>query len=91
MKAIYIIKGFCTNYNDCEYADYVDVPEFDSRMEYEEWAMGYYGFIPELKQGRFYLVMWNGEEFYAPMGVCEPDWISKMDDGTIVRFYEIEQ
>ena len=91
MKAIDIIKGFCTNGNDCEVCDYVEVPEFESRREYEEWAMSYYGFIPELKQGMFYLVMWQDEDFYGARGAVSPDWISKTADGEIVRFYEIEQ
>lgn len=92
MKAIECIKAFCSNWNDCEKCDYVDVPEFESRGEYEEWAMHYWGFVPvSLKYGKFYLVMWD-DDFYLPnSGVVEPDCVAKQDESTIVRFYEIEQ
>lgn len=88
MKAIEIIKGFCTNWNDCENCDFVDVP--DDR-DYDEWAMGYYGFVPAgLKPGAMYLVVWGEEMFHTNRTYVEPD-VYYMDDDHEARFYEIEE
>lgn len=91
MKAIDIIKGFCTNWNDCENCDWVKVPEYESEEEYREWAMGYYGFIPKtLKPGVTYLVVWEGDRFITGRAYEEPD-AYYMDEDHEVKFYEIEQ
>lgn len=91
MKAIDIIKGFCTNWNNCENCDWVAVPEYESEEEYREWAMRYYGFIPAgLKPGVTYLVVWGQDGFYDGNVLVLPDCYY-MDEDHEVRFYEIEE
>ena len=91
MKAIDIIKAFCSAWHNYENCYYVDVPEYESEEEYREWAMGYYGFIPvKLKPGKFYLVMWD-DDFYLPnSGVVEPDVFYDGAEVGPVRFYGVE-
>ena len=91
MKARDIIKAFCAAWNNCENCDYVDVPEYESEEEYREWAMGYYGFIPDkLKPGRFYLVEWGEEPFHTLKGTPEPDVFYDGPEVGPVRFYVVE-
>lgn len=79
MKAFDIIRGFCTNWNNCENCDY------------DEWAMEYYGFVPAgLKPGVTYLVVWGGDRFITGRAYEEPD-AYYMDEDHEVRFYEIEE
>lgn len=88
MKAFDIIKGFCTNWNNCENCDWVWVPDHG---DYDEWAMDYYGFIPAgLKPGATYLVVWGQEGFYDGNVLVLPDCYY-MDEDREVRFYEIEE
>lgn len=88
MKAFDIIRGFCTNWNNCENCDWVDVPDV---RDYDEWAMEYYGFVPAgLKPGVTYLVVWGGDRFITGRAYEEPD-AYYMDEDHEVRFYEIEE
>lgn len=90
MKAIDIIKAFCSAWNNCENCDYVDVPEYESDEKYREWAMDYYGFIPDkLKPGVTYILIWGEEPFHTLKGTPEPDVCYDGPDVGPVRFYEI--